>query len=357
MLNVEAGISGLFLGGAYALIGVTLTLMYRSTGVLSFAHAAFAAVSAYLYIDFVDRGMAKPLAAALAVAGATVYGLVVERVAIRPVRSSDPATRLIAERDKVAALITGLADNTLDYVDSKKVPPLTFGVSPTAFSSKYPTVFPIVGNALLWTQEIIAAYQKNGIIQPGMKVGMIYDNTVIDISPYLPQLEQPWENVGAQVVSVDPFNLQSGSCESLVLKYRNLGVDFWDFQSAAWFLCIQAGQPEHLDSPALLGYWAGAKLLVDGLKAQGDTITGEGLTKWMQDIHDYPIGVMPRIISMAPNCKTGSEAVWAGQWHYDAATKTASRKPTGGYFTSPQKQKSGGKCFLTKLSDKILASQ
>ena len=56
MLELEAGISGLFTGAGYALIAVTITLMYRSTGVLSFAHAAFAALSAYLYIDLVDAG-------------------------------------------------------------------------------------------------------------------------------------------------------------------------------------------------------------------------------------------------------------------------------------------------------------
>lgn len=96
VLVVEAGISGLFTGAGYALIAVTITLMYRSTGVLSFAHAAFAAVSAYVYIDLVDAGAAKPLAAGLAVAAATAYGLVVERVVIRPVRHADAATRLIA---------------------------------------------------------------------------------------------------------------------------------------------------------------------------------------------------------------------------------------------------------------------
>jgi ABC-type branched-subunit amino acid transport system substrate-binding protein len=332
--------------------------------------------------------------------------------------------RKLVEQDKVLALITGLADNALDYVDSKQTPTLTFGVSPTAFASKYPTVFPVVGNALLWTQELIAGLEKNHAIEKGMKVGMIYDNGFLDMSPYLDALKTSWENAGAEVVSVDPFTLETGSCESLVLKYRDLGVDWWDFQSAAWFLCVQAAgdqnykprlgwggwpasvptiatiagaaidgvwggsngdqpdgaprkptkyteefldalkayapklvTPAHLDSPAVLGYWAGAKMLVDAIKAQGDVITQAGITKWIQDIHDYEIGVTPNIVSMAPDCKTGSESVWIGQWHWDPATKTASRKPSGGYFTSPQKEAFGGQCFLTKLSDKILASR
>ncbi|HVM53049.1 MAG TPA: ABC transporter substrate-binding protein [Acidimicrobiales bacterium] len=331
--------------------------------------------------------------------------------------------RKLVEQDKVLALITGLADNALDYVDSKKIPTLTFGVSPTAFASKYPTVFPIVGNALLWTQEIIAGLQENDVFEAGMKVGMIYDNGFLDMSPYLDALEQSWENAGAEVVSIDPFTLETGSCESLVLKYRDLGVEWWDFQSAAWFLCVQAAgdqgfkprvgwggwpasvptiatiagpaidgvwggsngdqpdgaprgpaddftrefldalemyapdlvSPAHLDSPATLGYWAGAKLLVDAISAQGDVITQDGITEWIQSVEDYEIGVTPNIVSMAPDCKTGSESVWIGQWVWDDVTKTASRTPAGGYFTSPQKEEFGGQCFLTKLSDEILA--
>lgn len=329
--------------------------------------------------------------------------------------------RQLVEQDHVVALITGLADNALDYINSKEIPTLTFGVSPTSFSSHYPTVYPVVGNALLWTQETIAGLQENGIIHDGMKVGMIYDNGFLDVSPYLDALKQTWENVGAEVVSVDPFTLETGSCESLVLKYRDLGVQWWDFQSAAWFLCVQAAgdqgfkpeygwggwpasvptiasiagpavegvwggsngdQPDgaprkatqataeflaalrkyapelntsaHLDSPAVLGYWAGAKLIVDALEAQGEFITQDGLNDWLQSVEDYEIGITPPIVSMAPDCKTGSEEVWIGQWVWDDATKTASRKPAGGYFTSPQKEEFGGKCFLTELSDKIL---
>lgn len=96
MLDLEAALSGVFTGGSYALVGVAITLMFRSTGVLSFAHAAFAAVAAFVYVDFGERGWPLPLAAAVAVLAATVYGLIVERVAVRPLVGANPATRLIA---------------------------------------------------------------------------------------------------------------------------------------------------------------------------------------------------------------------------------------------------------------------
>jgi branched-chain amino acid transport system substrate-binding protein len=329
--------------------------------------------------------------------------------------------RRLVEQDDVVGLVTFVGDSAFDYVDRQGTPTITFGVTPAAFASKYESVYPVVGNALLWTQEAIAGLQENGVFEDDMKVGIIYDTTQFDVSPYLDEIEQSWENAGAEVVSADPFTLESGSCDSLVVKYRDLGVQYWDFQSAAWFLCVQSadrqgwtpeigwgnwpasvpalatiagpsvegvwggsngdqpnGAPrerteaheeflaaieryhpdqatsEHLDSPALIGYWAGAKLMVDALEAQGDTITQEGINEWMQHVEDYEIGITPPIVSMAPDCKTGSEAVWIGQWEWDTETQTASREPQGGYFTSPQKDDFGGTCFLTILSDEII---
>lgn len=96
VLDLEAAVSGVFTGGSDALVGVAITLMFCSTGVLSFAHAAFAAVAAFVYVDFGERGWPMPLAAAVAVVAATAYGLIVERLAVRPLVGASPATRLIA---------------------------------------------------------------------------------------------------------------------------------------------------------------------------------------------------------------------------------------------------------------------
>lgn len=328
--------------------------------------------------------------------------------------------RRLVEQDHVVAMVTGFADNALDYLDSIKMPTIVFGVSPSSFASKYPTIYPVVGNALLWTQEFIAGIKDQKLFKPGMKVAMIYDDTLIDISPYLPFLKDSWTNAGAEVVAVDPYTLASGSCDSLVLKYRDMGVDWLDFQSAAWFLCVQSAdrqgwkpnvgwgdwpssvpgiatiagplvagvwggsngdqpdgaprekteahaefltalqtyapnltKPEHLDSPATLGYWGAAKLLTAALEEQGKQITKAGLNSWIQKVKNFEVGVTPPIISMAPTCKTGSELIWIAPWQWDAFTNTAFRKATTKYYTSPQKDKFGGKCFLTKISDEI----
>lgn len=326
----------------------------------------------------------------------------------------------LIEQDKVVALVTGFGDAAVEYIASQGTPTITFGVSPATFSSKYPTIYPVVGNALLWTQETIAALQEASVVQPGMKVGVIYDDTLIDISPYVPAIKQSWENVGAKVVSTDVMSLATGSCDSLVFKMKDLDIYYWDVQSAAWFLCVQAADrqgwapklgwggwpasvpitatvagplvegvwagsngdqpdgaprglteattefvqtisafnpeladPMRLESPATLGYWAGAKLLVAALEAQGDVINKDGLNAWIQGVKNFETGVTPPIISMTPDCKTGSELVWIAQWHWDAANQKAVRT-AGDYFTSPQKEAFGGECFLTALSDEIL---
>src|SRR3546814_1773229 len=70
--------------------------MYRSTGFLSFAHAGFATLAAYVYADLAgSRQWPGVVAAAVAVGVTLVYGLIVERV-LRPIRNQPAATKMIA---------------------------------------------------------------------------------------------------------------------------------------------------------------------------------------------------------------------------------------------------------------------
>jgi ABC-type branched-subunit amino acid transport system substrate-binding protein len=104
------------------------------------------------------------------------------------------------EQDKVAAIFLAFGDPVADYVTRNKIPTLVFGVTPKSFASKYPTVFPLVGNALLWTQEVIVGLKEKGVFKQGMRVGMLYDTQILDVTPYVPFLKQSWENAGAKVV-------------------------------------------------------------------------------------------------------------------------------------------------------------
>lgn len=340
----------------------------------------------------------------------------------------DPPTELanirkLYEQDKVVSLFLAFADAAGDYVSRNKLPTLVFGVTPASFGSQWPLVYPLVGNALLWTQETVAGMKEVGVFKPGMRVGILYDTQFLDTSRYVPLMKEAWEIEGAKVVSTDAFNFSDGDCTSLVLKMREAQIDWWDFQGLGWVLCAAAAQRQgyrpkigwgswatsvggltqqvgpwvegmwggsqgdkpytgaprfsepqaahkeyvdaikayhpdiatepHLESPVTIGYWSGAKLLVEALRAQGKRVTMKGIGEYLGKVKDFDTGITPPILSMAPTCKTGSELVWVGRWHWDAKKNTAYREPESDFLSSPQKDRYGGKCFLTKISDNL----
>jgi len=106
-LFISLVIAGVMVGALYGLVGFSLTLMFRSTGVLSFAHAGFALVAAYLYAGFScnagsggaqcgDPVLPPYAAAVVSVAVAVALALVVERLVIRPLRSANAVVKSIA---------------------------------------------------------------------------------------------------------------------------------------------------------------------------------------------------------------------------------------------------------------------
>lgn len=105
MLYMNAIIAGIALGGVYAIIAVSITLTFRSTGVLSAAHAGFAMVGAYSYAHLIaEYGMEPWAAAAIAVLTTTALGLITERLVIRGVQDAPPTIRLIATLATMAVI-------------------------------------------------------------------------------------------------------------------------------------------------------------------------------------------------------------------------------------------------------------
>ena len=89
--------SGIALGAIYALLALGLVLIYKATQVLNFAHGALAALGAFFaaylatvinfpgrYATFLPTTMQWILSALVAVLITAVVGLVLERLAIRP---------------------------------------------------------------------------------------------------------------------------------------------------------------------------------------------------------------------------------------------------------------------------------
>ncbi len=333
--------------------------------------------------------------------------------------------RRLVSQDHVFSVIGSFSDTYNDYVVHLGIPTYVFGVTIKPFESRYPNVYPLVGNALAWTIDQVDALKQLHLFKPGMRVAILYDSQVIDVSPYVPDFVKAWQAAGANVVSTDSYTITSGDCTPLILKMRALHIDYWDFDSAGWPLCVSAaqrlgyrptigwgswatsvaglatlagpwvdgvwggneanqpdGQPggngttlaaetqyvnaikqyvpalndvADLESPSTTGYWSGAAMLVAAIEAQGRNVTWSGVNRWMAQLHNFPTGIMPPIQSMAPKCKQGQPAVWFGQWHWDAQTKSAVRSPATGwvYPADTGVFAKNASCWLTETSDQL----
>jgi ABC-type branched-subunit amino acid transport system substrate-binding protein len=150
------------------------------------------------------------------------------------------AARRLVEQDRVFALVAPFADAIASYVTAKGVPTVTMGVLPPAYSSKYPNVYPVGFNALSST-AVLATKLVRELKIPIKTAAIMYDTANLPWGAWVEYAQRAWEAVGVKVVSVDRFNVSDGDCTSLVLKMKNLNVDFWNHaNSAGWPLCEQA---------------------------------------------------------------------------------------------------------------------
>ncbi len=94
---VNTLISGMALGAIYAILALGFVIIFKATQVVNFAHGAIAAFGAYMvvyfatvlnfpgrFLDFLPYTAQWILSAVLAVAATAVLGIVIERLAIRP---------------------------------------------------------------------------------------------------------------------------------------------------------------------------------------------------------------------------------------------------------------------------------
>lgn len=100
-----AVVDGLASGFVIALMAIGVVVIYRSTRVLSFAQGVIASLNAYLFFQlFVKWNVPVVAALAITLVAAIVVGAVAERLAVYPLRRSDPQTRTLATLALVLAL-------------------------------------------------------------------------------------------------------------------------------------------------------------------------------------------------------------------------------------------------------------
>lgn len=81
---VQYFLAGLGIGGIYALVAIGFHIMWSAAKAVNFAHGDTLMLGAVLTIVFLDHGVPMPLAIVLAITVGIVFGVVLERVAIRP---------------------------------------------------------------------------------------------------------------------------------------------------------------------------------------------------------------------------------------------------------------------------------
>lgn len=118
---------GLSLGAIYALIALGYTMVYGIAKMLNFAHGDIIMVGAYAILTIIQTAGNPYLAIAVSIVICTVAGIVIERLAYKPLRGASPLAVLITAigvsffLQAVAQLIFGSKSQSITLPDFGKV--------------------------------------------------------------------------------------------------------------------------------------------------------------------------------------------------------------------------------------------
>ncbi len=87
--------SGITVGATYALAALGFTLIYNASNVINFAQGEFIMLGGMLAVYFSQAGLPLPVALVLAIVVPALVGVVVEKLAIEPVKGAEPVTLII----------------------------------------------------------------------------------------------------------------------------------------------------------------------------------------------------------------------------------------------------------------------
>jgi len=87
--------SGVTVGATYALAALGFTLIYNASNVINFAQGEFIMLGGMLAVLFTQAGLPLPAALALAILVPAVVGVLIEKLAIEPVKGAETVTLII----------------------------------------------------------------------------------------------------------------------------------------------------------------------------------------------------------------------------------------------------------------------
>ena len=87
--------SGLTVGATYALAALGFTLIYNASNVINFAQGEFIMLGGMLAVLFTQAGLPLPVALMLAIIVPAIVGVLIEKLAIEPVKGAETVTLII----------------------------------------------------------------------------------------------------------------------------------------------------------------------------------------------------------------------------------------------------------------------
>ncbi|MCQ2484267.1 MAG: branched-chain amino acid ABC transporter permease [Clostridia bacterium] len=118
---------GLSLGAIYALIALGYTMVYGIAKMLNFAHGDIIMVGAYTILTILQLSGNPYVAIAVSIVVCTIAGIVIERLAYKPLRGASPLAVLITAigvsflLQAIAQLIFGSKSQTISLPDFGKI--------------------------------------------------------------------------------------------------------------------------------------------------------------------------------------------------------------------------------------------
>ena len=145
---IEQLINGLRTGSIYALIAIGYTMVYGIAKMINFAHGDIIMVGAYaLYFSISVLGLPVPVALLLTVIVCSVLGVLIEKIAYKPLRKAQPLT----------VLITAIGMSF--FLQSSSL--LIFGSTPIPFQSVIPNenikVGPVIISSITLVTLVVTA--------------------------------------------------------------------------------------------------------------------------------------------------------------------------------------------------------
>ena len=81
-------LNGVVIGAVYALIALGFSLVFGVANIINFAQGALLMLGAFLTFTLIRSGLPIPVAALLSIAATTIVGMLIERVALRPLQNA-----------------------------------------------------------------------------------------------------------------------------------------------------------------------------------------------------------------------------------------------------------------------------